>query len=334
MFRIAAIALVCLLCGMTVANAASQVSEAVGFQVIRVPYVAGTRIAVGIWYPTTSRPQWRRLEVFTQDVALNGTIQGSSLPLVLISHGVLGSMASHYDTALALARAGYVVAAPTMSGDSWSDPRMLGQRADLVQRPLEMERVLDYMLRDWCGAKTLDRRRVGIFGHSLGAFTALVLIGGKPNLNLIPDLCRRNPIAPECQFIRRYHGDPLSSEPSKIAWSEDVRIKSAVLAAPALGFTFGNDGLNAVHVPVELWIAKYDTISPNAWNSNVVGRDLPDNAQVLTVPAGHLAFRAPCNQSAKRTMAFVCSDVKGFDRVSFHAALNRELVDFFDRTLR
>jgi predicted dienelactone hydrolase len=38
---------------------------------------------------------------------LNGTIDETKHPVIFISHGTGGSLASHYDTALALAKAGF-----------------------------------------------------------------------------------------------------------------------------------------------------------------------------------------------------------------------------------
>ena len=66
--------------------------------------------------PRPSGPQ--SLETFSQTVALGGAILGKGLLLVLISHGTSGSLSSHYDTALALAEAGFVVAALTYTGDN------------------------------------------------------------------------------------------------------------------------------------------------------------------------------------------------------------------------
>lgn len=116
-------------------TSARAATRKVGFQQATVPDPQGKAIAVGIWYPTSSEVSHHSLGFFTQDVALNGTLAGEHLPLVLISHGVYGSMASHYDTAMALAEAGYVVAAPTHTGDSSSDQSYLGKRIDLIDRP-------------------------------------------------------------------------------------------------------------------------------------------------------------------------------------------------------
>jgi predicted dienelactone hydrolase len=65
---------------------------------------------------------------FQQTVVPNGTIAGTGLPLVLISHSTAGSEASHYDTALALADEGFVAAALTHTGDNYMDQSYVGNR--------------------------------------------------------------------------------------------------------------------------------------------------------------------------------------------------------------
>jgi predicted dienelactone hydrolase len=104
-----------------------------------------------------------------QAVAIDGAVAGSQLPLVVILHGVQGSLANHYDTALALAEAGFVVAAVTQGDD-----------IALVERPRHVVRAIDYMLARWPDRARLDPARIGLYGFSVGGFTALVTIGGVP----------------------------------------------------------------------------------------------------------------------------------------------------------
>ena len=85
-----------------------------------------------------SRPPFENAAVresigpFQQTVVPNGTIAGTGLPLVLISHGTAGSEASHYDTALALADEGFVAATLTLTGDNYMDQSYVGNREDLT----------------------------------------------------------------------------------------------------------------------------------------------------------------------------------------------------------
>jgi predicted dienelactone hydrolase len=68
---------------------------------------------------------------------------------VLISHGTAGSEASHYDTVLALADEGLVVAALTHTCDNYMDQSYVRNRKDLTDRPHQVSVVLNYMLTTW-----------------------------------------------------------------------------------------------------------------------------------------------------------------------------------------
>ena len=179
----------------------------VGFQNVTVPDPHGKPLPVGIWYPSSGTASSQPLDLFTQQVVIDGLISGNHLPLILISHGTGGSLASHYDTALALAQAGFVVAALTQTGDNYADQSYAGNRKDLIDRPRQLKIVTDYMLSVWPQHSELDPNRIGIFGFSLGGFTALVEIGGTPDLRRMLLLCSTRPGAPECAFIKQRHGD-------------------------------------------------------------------------------------------------------------------------------
>ncbi len=73
-----------------------------------VPDPEGKPIAMAIWYPSDAPAADSPLGQALQFVATNAPVSGKQLPLILISHGNSGSLASHYDTALALAKMGFV----------------------------------------------------------------------------------------------------------------------------------------------------------------------------------------------------------------------------------
>jgi predicted dienelactone hydrolase len=306
----------------------------VGFQQVTVPDPEGKPLAVAIWYPSRAPASAQPLEMFTQRVAPSGAVSGPSLPLVLISHGTGGSLATHYDTALALAESGFIAAAVTHTGDNYRDQSYVATRRDLTDRPRQMRRVLDYLLEDWRGREQIDPARIGIFGFSLGGFTALVAIGGTPELARIPLFCSDRPNAPECQFIRQRRGDQLETGPfGPQKWARDARIRTAVIAAPAVAFTFGADGLRAVKAPVQLWRADGDQLAPDEWNSKVVrdGLPVPPDEHVVR-NAGHMVF-CPCNETLARVAAWMCQDAPGFDRDAFHREFNQAVIAFFRKQL-
>ena len=168
-------------------------------------------------------------------VAVNGSVHGKALPLVVMSHGNGGSFLGHYDTAIALADAGFVVAAVTHTGDNYTDQ---SRGTDVMDRPRQMSRVIDHMLSSWDGRGTIDAARVGMFGFSSGAFISLASIGGIPDFGTIAPMCRQYSGDFVCQLIAKSGSVSGSSNvtappASAIARAADPRIKAAVMAAPA-----------------------------------------------------------------------------------------------------
>lgn len=70
----------------------------------------------------------------------------SHLPVIFISRGNQGSLASHYDTALVLAQAGFVAAAFTYTGDNTQDPSYAGNRINLLLRSRQLKGVITFAL--------------------------------------------------------------------------------------------------------------------------------------------------------------------------------------------
>jgi len=245
---------------------------------------------------------------------------GTRLPLVLISHGTGAGPLSHRDTAEALAEAGFVVVAPMHPGDNVQDQSAVGGPAWFADRSRQVRRVIDYMLAGWDGHARLAPGRIGIFGFSAGATTALIAIGGVPDLGRIAPHCAATP-----EFVCRILAPQAGGEAPR--WTHDPRIAAAVVAAPGLGFAFEPAGLANVRAPVQLWAGMADETVPFATNGAIVRRLLPTAPDVHLVDnAVHLSFLAPCTPA---TPPFLCQDNPGFDRAAFHASFNAAVVRFF-----
>jgi predicted dienelactone hydrolase len=298
---------------------------AVGFQTAKTVDADGRPIAIDIWYPSDAKPTPQTFGPFHPNVAVDGAVSGRNLPLVLFSHGTGGSALSHYDTAMALATAGFVVVTFDHPGDNYDDQSSVGSRRNLIDRPRQARAVLDYVLDSWPQHQRIDSTRIGMFGFSLGGFTTLVAIGGTPDLSRTALLCTSHPEAPDCGFVRDHHGDPLDRTPTgKLIWQRDDRIKVAVVVAPAASFTFGPGSLEKVRAPVQLWSGGADKQAPAQWNSGVVKAALPTPPETHAVPtAGHLAFLTP----------EVCSEAPTEGCTAFHETFNASVVAFFQNKL-
>ena len=319
------------LLGSTILFAAWNASaQQVGFQSVDIPGVGGSAIPADIWYPTSSDTRVQPLGLFEQDVAQNGPVLGSRLALVVISHGNGGTKEGHYDTALALAKSGFVVSALEHTGDNYRDQ---SKATDLYNRTLELHLLIDFMLSKWKDHSDIDGQRIGAFGFSSGGFTVLAAAGGKPDWSLFRAHCAAHPKFYDCSLLAAH---PAPSSPSAGTNSgaastitHDIRIKALVVAAPALGFTFAN-GLAAVTQPVQLWRADEDHVLPAPDYADVVRANLPTPPEFHPVKgAGHFDFLAPCTAALAKVAASICTSLPGFDREDFHHSFDREVVRFF-----
>src|SRR5271169_5302812 len=172
---------------------------AAGFEQIMVPDPDGAPLEVGIWYPSGAAVEPQPLGLFVQTVANGGAVAGRGLPLIVMSHGTGGSFEGHYDTALALAEAGFVVAAVTHTGDNYRDRSQAGR---LENRPRQIKVLIDYMLASWQHHDALDPSRIGMFGFSAGGFTALVAIGGTPDMSTVAPYCAAHPDEWTCRMLK------------------------------------------------------------------------------------------------------------------------------------
>jgi predicted dienelactone hydrolase len=305
----------------------------VGFQEVRVANGADKPLVVGIWYPTDAPATPGALGAFTQTVARDAVPAGKGLALIVMSHGTGGWYGEHYDTALELARAGFVVAAVSHTGDTYDDQ----SRGVLVtERPLHIRRLIDYMLSEWPSHETMDGARIGVFGFSAGGFTALVAAGGVPDFGRLPAHWRAHPDYFDSQLAKRA-GLPMDTAINvpAAAWAHDPRIKAAVVAAPALGFTFGAGGLKTVTLPMQLWRADEDHILPNPDYAEAVRVALPSPPEYHVVKeADHFDFLAPCDDQLRQFAPQICVSRPGFDRAAFHDVFNHEVVRFFTATLK
>jgi predicted dienelactone hydrolase len=209
----------------------------------------------------------------------------------------------------------------------------------MIDQPRHISRVLDYMLSGWRGHDRIDASRIGIFGFSAGAYTALVSIGGTPNLRKAVAHCGEDPDERACRLgmTSDFETPAVAARPAS-AWIRDRRIRAAVLAAVGFGFAFDKKGLARVAVPVQLWAASEDRNVPYASNTETVRRSLPVPPDFHMVEgAGHFAFLPPCNPAMETALskvwATVCVDPPGFDRAAFHREFNSEIVSFFRKQL-
>ena len=243
-------------------------ATAVGFQTILVPEPGGRLLHGAFWYPTTAPESDMDFGLTQQRVARSAPLSGYDLPLVVLSHGLFGSISSNTDVAIALAKAGFVVAA--VNHDDLT-PKLLLKTTD---RSIQLHYLIAFALSQWQWHEHLDRARIGAFGFSFGSLAVLTSIGGIPNPALIREHCRAPSSEWSCVMEKDHHLDLVEHPPLAASWVKDGRIKAAVIAAPALGYAFDKAGRAGVNIPLQIWAGGNDTVLSEPENSEALKRGL------------------------------------------------------------
>ena len=313
---------------------AMRTDHPVGFQLAYADAGRAGRIPIAIWYPTSAAPRpTTLLGPNLLSVARDGAVKVRALPLVVISHGNGGGPGSHVDLAMALADAGYVVAAPIHPGDNYVDEAGIARPGFWAGRNQQLRRTIDFMLQGWSGHDRIDPARIGAFGFSAGGFTVLTAAGAVPDLAGVKARCEK---ASEfvCTLLSQAKSPLLGAVAAEEAkgLEADPRIRAVVVAAPGLGFTMARpEALAAVRVPVQLWAGAADDRVPPASNAELIRSAFSGPVEYHSVPnAGHMSFLAPCTLLAPPGL---CSDSSGFDRTAFHREMNRQILRFFAAAL-
>jgi predicted dienelactone hydrolase len=307
---------------------AATVGEAAGLKLIDISADAeGPALTGAAWYPCAAPAAEVRLRSIVVPALKDCPVVGEKLPLIIISHGTVGWFGGHHDTAAALADAGFVVAAISQPGDTWSDTSRVGDLAILFDRPISTKRLIDYMTGAWPDQARIDAGAIGFFGFSRGGYTGLVAVGADPDLRKAADLCLGGSEHPACDKLRN------QERPSESPIHE-VRIKAAVIADPAFGRLLDRDSLNGVKAPLQLWASERGGDGVSLELVSAIQANLPSKPDYRVVPnAGHFAFAAPCSPLQVAAAPKVCVDANGFDRVAFHKQLNAAVLEFFRKHL-
>jgi predicted dienelactone hydrolase len=288
-------------------------------------------LEVAIWYPSNDATSDAGLVAFDMDVAKNGAISGDHHPLIVMSHGTGGSDLNSFDTAVALADAGFVVVAMRHTGDNYLDRSTSFTRQEFVDRTRHVSRVIDFITNTWSGHASVDPSRIGIFGHSAGGATALIDIGGIADMRQIIAYCQESPEDWGCKEGKKREASPAQDIAVPVSGA-DSRIKAAVLVAPAVPAAFRPNGLSMVKVPVQLWVGQYDDYVPNA---SLVRTLLPTPPDYHFIPnGGHFAYLTPCNEVLARSAPEICVDPKGFDRAAFLSGFHQSVIAFYREQLK
>ncbi len=302
--------------------------QAAGVQSVTVPAHGATpELTAMVWTPCAQPSGPIKLGSFELTGLKNCPVLGQDLPLIVISHGDSGSSIGHHDTAAALADAGFVVAAVLHPGNNFADNSRQSELSIFETRPADISRLINFMTQNWPQASQLNVTRVGVFGFSRGGYTALALVGAKP------DAAASNQrfCAAWWSFVMS-HCRQLDGADVVIKPNADGRIKAAVVVDPLN--LFGSHSFADVGVPLQLWTSELGGDSVTLAHGEEIKSALPSPPEYHSAKgAGHFVFLAPCPAELAAEAEEICVDPVGINRSAFHQEFNTQVVRFFQEKL-
>lgn len=317
---------------LVTASASAASIQGVGYRELAMKDpVNGGPLRGVVLYPSTQPSKSVPMDLLQLDAGKDLPPVPGRHPLVVISHGHMGTRWGHSDLASALARKGYVVASVDHAGNTHGDGGRSGTDEVFLGRAWQMRTLLDSVLADSTLGPLVDPARVGAMGFSMGGYTALLLGGASPDFDKLGPYCAeaahaKSVLCTEMKTVR-------AVRPELRGGTHEPRIRALFVMAP-VGVFFDEAGLKDVKVPVRLYSAEKDEVLDGATQALRVRDALPQRPEYTQVPAaGHFVFLAPCRPEMAKVTPEICVDPPGVDRVKLHRQLSQDAERFFNRTL-
>lgn len=219
--------------------------------------VSGRAAPVTVWYPSDDPDETIKIGPYVFLASRSGRPDGRADGLVVVSHGLGGSSMGHVGTALALARVGFMVAAPTHPGDNFQDVSTRGIWPSYAGRPKTLSVVIDAVLEDGRFSEGLKKKKVGAIGLSRGGYSVLALAGAQPELTHLAAFCQAHTRDIFCLLGTAVPARTDGDRP--VARLADERVAVFVMMAPGTAL-FPDTALAAIRIPGLFYVAGKDGI--------------------------------------------------------------------------
>ncbi|MBJ7554096.1 alpha/beta hydrolase family protein [Marinomonas spartinae] len=314
--------------------------DAVGFEQIILYPDSDRPLKTSIWYPSQTRfPVERVAEnaaFIGTDVVRIGTPMTGNFPLVVISHGYSGNWRNQNWLATKLVQEGYIVAAVDHPGTTTFD-RSPQAAAQWWQRPQDISRLLDWLLRSSMWRRDINHHDITAIGHSLGGWTVMLLAGAQFDRSQLKQECLAKPnpricgLMPELGLDKPQIGEPTGS-------LKDKRIKRVVSLDLGLARSLSRHSLQTLTTPTLILAAGVDIGDlPQAEESGFLAKYIPKNRRhyIVYPDAAHFSFIQLCKPGAITMIdkenpgdGIVCRDGKGRSRKALHQAMYEDILSF------
>lgn len=261
-------------------------------------------------------------------------------PVIVISHG-LGSDSSNFQyLATHLASHGFAIVVPNHPGsDSKQLRSLLNGKANEVAEPDEFQdRPLDvkYILNQLETSNQSDPRfkgrlnlqQVGVFGQSLGGYTALALAGAKINFEQLEKDCQPEALQQtwNMSLLLQCGAVKLKNKSYNL---QDDRVKAVIAANPITSSIFGKTGLSQIRIPVMLIGSSDDTVAPALYEQILPFSWFANSQKYLVMLVGGTHFSTIGNGNGESEAVGLPSQVIGDNPAQARRYVNALSLPFF-----
>ncbi len=310
-----------------------------------------------LWYPAAEETQQATFFIAEQKplfkfdpIAIDADMHPgpASFPLIVLSHGTGGSALQMGWLARSLAEHGFIAAAVNHHGNNTLEPYLVQGFSLWWERAKDLTHVIDCLLNDVVMLKDkIDTSRIGVAGFSLGGCSAVIVLGGRCNLDHFDAFCASSERDSICDGPQEFPGlgkaitslkqtnpdfrDSLASHGDSY---QDPRVKAAFIMAPALAMAFSDSDLAKIDKPVHVVVPPNDNAVPPKTNGHRFAEHIPGaSLDVLQCPADHYVFLCEATTLGRQLYPQYCVDTETVSRRDIHQNVSQQAVQFFENQL-
>lgn len=243
----------------------------------------------------------------------------NTIPVIIISHGLAANRKNYAYLGEHLASYGFVVALPQHPGSDTNQLQawLSGQESDgfkvteFIDRPLDIQFLINELepLNTTEFNGQLNLKKVGVAGHSFGAYTALALGGAEIDFNHLKQDC--NSAFNSVNLAQIFQCRALEI-PQKDYNLRDERVQAIFLMNPINSSIFGQQSLSKIQIPVFWKTSGKDNIAPVAWEQvrSYTWLTTPDKYLLLAEGDRHINLNLTAmNQSMSASLKEIVAPV-------------------------
>lgn len=307
------------------------------------------RLGVMVWYPAQrkSSSHIASFGPWHMRAEKNASPARLSSPLIFISHDMVDSNLFYHELGTALAEAGFIVVAPSHTGDNSENANAAYSAAALYYRPLQVHEAFRAILREPDFVKLLDVQRIGLLGSGLGALTVFQLCGSDLDYTAYGNYCKESPgDEAMCSTLARSRLHRLQTDIAEIRTRHGARafaapmdnVKAVALLTPGWTSLADKNELASLRVPLAALFAGQGGLYPPVAGSAEVLKLFPQPlydslSYQIFEEADHYSMRSACPPEILAALPGACGRISGSAREKLAAKRNAYFVAFFQAAL-